>query len=485
MKRDRTGQMKHCSPSGACKVLYMPIEYVVDAKPTDSISSLPRLVLPTNFMIALRTNLSRTTDRIGATLVRFLCRSRVLSCAAFALWATSSSVFAATFIEAESSVARSTTGGLDRKLTAYGGACLGNDWGNQRGDWAEYAVDAPGGDTIVFVRYAWQKRSQSTSLPAAPPRLLLRCGGAEQIVVLPETGAWDVWKWARVPLGVVAKGAQTLRLETPQSDAPLNLDALIVAQAAETPKAVERRLLFDGSRHIRIQLSPSVKPPEMDKLFAIGEATYTFLRDYLGEEPAQKLTVHVVARAEQRDEHVGHSIGYAIYLEEARILDTSHNWVHELTHCFQRNGVWPTWLSEGEAWLTYYEAESALFGRSRQDIAFSPALWRTRLPQARAALINDNRNLLQNWGQAEFPPTKTSAAYNFANLIVAELHERYGPSLMRRYRALMREDQKADTPIQNLSVEQRDAIVVDRLSRAAGTNLRPLFTSWGFQFVAR
>jgi hypothetical protein len=56
---------------------------------------------------------------------------------------------------------------------------------------------------------------------------------------------------------------------------------------------------------------------------------------------------------------------------------------------------------------------------------------------------------------------------------------------MRRYRALMREDHKANAPAQNLSVEQRDAIVVDRLSRAAGTDLRPLFASWSFQLAPR
>ncbi|MDF2441763.1 MAG: C-terminal domain, partial [Abditibacteriota bacterium] len=417
----------------------------------------------------------------------FLWPWRVLCCAAIAVLTPSASLRAATFIEAESSVARSATGSPDRKFTAYGGACLGNDWGSRDGDWAEYAFEAPGGETSVFVRYAWQNRSGNTSLAAMPPRLRVRCNGAEQVVVLPETGAWDVWNWARVPLGVVNAGAQTLRLEALQSDAPLNLDALVVARAGETPAEVKRPLIFEGSRHIRIQLSPGVKPLETDKLFAIGEATYGFLRDYLGEEPAQRLTVHVIARAEQRDEHVGHSIGYAIYLEEARILDTGHNWVHEITHCFQRGGAWPTWLSEGEAWLTYYEAESALFGRSRQDIAFSPSLWRQRLPQARATLIVDGRNELQKWGQPGFPATKTRAAYDFANHILAELHQRYGPSLMRRYRALVREEIAREESLhaQNgassssrstqLSIEQRDGVVVDRLSRAAGADLRPLF----------
>lgn len=403
----------------------------------------------------------------------------------FLLMTTTLPVFATALIEAESSVARGGNGGLDRKLTAYGGACLGNDWGSARGDWAEYALDAPGGDAVIFLRYAWQTRAQTTSLPQ--PRLQLRLNEVEHEITLPETGAWDVWRWIGVPVGAVSKGRHALRLETLQGEAPINLDALVLARAGQTPAEVGRRLLFDGSQHIRIQFSPSVKPLETDKLFAIAEATYGFLREFLGEEPAQKLTVHIIADAEKRNDHVGHSIGYALYLEEARIWDTSHNWVHEMTHCFQRSGEWPTWLSEGEAWLTYYEAESALFGRDKAAVVFSPTLWRSRLPKARETLVVDGRNLLQQWGQPDFPSAKTAAAYNFANLILAELHDRYGPTLMRRYRALLREEQKKQTgaPSSNPSIEQRDAIVIERLSRAAGTDLRPLFSSWGFHLAAQ
>jgi hypothetical protein len=213
------------------------------------------------------------------------------------------------------------------------------------------------------------------------------------------------------------------------------MDALVVGEAGETPPEVEKRLLFDGSRHVRIQLSPSVKPMEMDKLFAIAEATHGFLRGYLGEEPARKVTVHVIAKAEQREDHVGHSIGYSMYLAESSILDTGHNWVHEMTHCFQRTGSWPTWLSEGEAWLTYHEAESAVFGKDSDKITFLPQLFRQRLPQSRQALVVDGRNLLQRWGQGDFPAAKVGAAYSFSNHILAELRERYGSDLMRRYRA--------------------------------------------------
>lgn len=400
-------------------------------------------------------------------------------CAAVSL-ATSSR--AATFIEAESAVSTQQMhggdGGLDRKLTAWGGDCLGNGWGRARGDWAHYPIDAPGGATTIHLRYARQPLT-----PTAPSgaRLRLRMGDVAREIELPSTGNWELWRWIAVPMGELAKGAHTLRLETLSENAPINLDALSVAPSNQMPLEVSRPLLFDGSRHLRIQLSPSVKPLPTDQLFAIGEATYGFLKEYLGEEPSQKLTVNVIAPAEQRNDFVGHSVGYAMYLEEAPILNTAHNWAHEMTHCFQReSGSWPTWLSEGEAWLTYFDAESSVFGRAPNDITFSPQLFRSRLPKLRETLIVENRNQLQRWGQPDFPGHKVGAAYGFSNFILAELREKYGPSLMQRYRALLREDRKQGAREENLSIEARDAAVVNRLGRAANADLRPLFASWGF-----
>jgi len=287
-----------------------------------------------------------------------------------------------------------------------------------------------------------------------------------------------------VPLGNVVAGPQTLRLESMTENAPINIDALVLAPAGQVPPEVARPLLFDGSKHIRIQLSPSVQPLEVDKLFAIGEASYSFLKEYLGEETTQRITVNIIAPAEQGNEHVGHSSGYSMYLEAGRILDTSHNWVHEMTHCFQRSsGPWPTWLSEGEAWLTSYEAETAVFGSPTGAECISPAAFAARLPEYQAALLVDGHNLLQFWGTPELPSSKLPAAYGFTNYMLGQLRQRGGPELMRRYRALLRQDAKPNAGATARTTAQSDAIVVDRLSRAAGEDLRPLFTQWGFQLA--
>lgn len=397
----------------------------------------------------------------------------------------------APLIEAESVFAsgRVVGGGKtpDRKLTAWGGACLGEGWG-QRGDWAQYDVELPDGPLVLHLRYARQQPIsplKTGALKESSAHLRVSLAGRETDFALPATVSWDVWQWIAVPLETspLARGSQVLRLEA-LDGGPVNLDALVVAAAGQRPPQVARQLLFDGSRHLRIQLSPGVKALEVDQLFAIGEATYTFLRDYLGEEPAQRLTVHVIAPAEKRDDFVGHSNGYALYLEEARIFDTGHNWVHEMTHCFQRDTIsWPTWLSEGEAWLTYYEAETALWGRAPDQIIFAPARFEARLPALRRELLADQRNWLQLWGRPGFPSHKTSAAYGFSNHILATLRQRCGPRLMSRYRALLRQEFSAEPDQENLPIEKRDAAVVDRLSRATAQDLRPLFEQWQFHLA--
>jgi hypothetical protein len=406
-------------------------------------------------------------------------------------------------IEAESALGTGRAHGgnarPDRKLTAFGGACLGNGWGRERGDWAEYSVTPPRGAATVHLRYARLAQPvQTTSAVAstantaaantpvtsasAAARLRVRIGGIERIVTLPETGDWELWRWLEVPLGEVSKGTggqSTLRLEAVDGGQPINLDALIVAPSGEVPPQVARRLLFDGSRHLRIQFSPGVRLRETDRLFAVAEASYTFLRDYLGEEPARRLTVHVIAEAERKNDFVGHSSGYAMYLDEEHIFETGHNWVHEMTHCFQRGpGRWPTWLSEGEAWLTYYEAETALFGRDHAQIALPPEYFASRLPRLRDTLIVNGQNTIQQWGEPGFADERVGAAYGFANYMLSELRRLYGPGLMRRYRVLLRAEAKDEADIQDPVA--RDTVVVQRLGRAAGADLRPLFRSWGF-----
>ncbi len=409
----------------------------------------------------------------------------IFSC--FALSALSASSNAATLIEAETACAtkqmRGGEGTPDRKLTAWGGACLGNDWGMKSGDWAQYPVEAPGDAAVLHLRYARQERrvAEQAKTPA-PARFRIQIDEFKTDFNLPETGDWELWRWIAVPIGALNKGAHSLRLQALQDGAAVNIDALMLAPADQTPVEVSRPLLFDGSRHLRIQLSPGAKDLPMEQLFAVGEATYGFLKEYLGEEPSQHLTVNIIAASESRGDFVGHSRGFAMYLEEALIMDTSHNWVHEMTHCFQReSGNWPIWLSEGEAWLTYFEAENAVFGRAADKISFSPKLLQERLSRWRETLFEGNRNTLQQWGQANFPSKKVGAAYGFSNFILFELRQKFGPQLMQRYRALLREDFKRGATENNLSPEKRDGLVVARLGRAANADLRPLFRSWGFE----
>lgn len=397
-------------------------------------------------------------------------------------------------IEAESAITTQRfVGGdnaPDRKLTAFGGACLGNGWGRVRGNWAEYDVDGTNGPATLHLRYARFPISGRTQWN---PRFELKVSvgqGPEtrsKTIELPFTGDWELWRWVEIPLGAVGAGTQKLRIESVTENAPINIDAVVLAPTGQTPAEVARPLLFDGSKHLRIQLSPSVPPLEMDRLFAIGEASYAFLKEYLGEEPKQRILVNIIGPVEQRDDHVGHSSGYSMYLEGKRIWDTGHNWVHEMTHCFQRdNGPWTTWLSEGEAWLTSYESETQVFGDPAGAEEISPDAFKARLPQYQKALLVNGQNLVQFWGTPQLPREKLGAAYGFTNYLMGQLRQRSDEGLMRRYRALLRaESPESKARFETATPQERDAIIVERLSRAAAQDWRPLFTEWGFHLDAK
>lgn len=376
----------------------------------------------------------------------------------------------------------------DRKLTAWGGACLGNDWGGAIGDWARFDAQSSGGPQVLHLRYARAPRE-----PEPDARLRVSIEGAEgaegaegvasRDVALPATGEWDLWRWIAIPVGSVAPGACRLRLES-LALAALNLDALVLSPAGLTPPEVARRLIFEAPGEkpaLRVQLGPDTANLDGKELLARARATFDFLSKYLGEEPSRALTVNIIGPEQAGRDFIGHANGHEMYLEAARAGDTGHNWVHEMTHCFQREaGPWPTWLSEGEAWLAYYQAESALWHRAPGEVRLTPAFFRERLPQYQAALVVDGRNLLQRWGQPDFPSDKVGAAYGLANFILGDLSQKFGPDLMKKYRALLRQDYARGQRDAQGSVQERDAAVVARLGRAAGQDLRPLFRSWGF-----
>lgn len=401
----------------------------------------------------------------------------------FLVFALCAHIAQAALIEAESVLAtkqfRGGDGLEDRKLTAFGGACLGNGWGMTSGDWAHYEVEG-GGAMTLHLRYArhpisGQRRWNNDFT------LKVKLDEIERTISLPFTGDWELWRWVQVQLGEVPMGKHTLQIESVTDNAPINVDALVLAPANQTPTEVARPLLFDGSKHLRIQLSPSMGALEMDKLFAIGEASYAFLKEYLGEEPSQRILINIIGPVEKRNDHVGHSIGYSMYLEGARIWETGHNWVHEMTHCFQRDsGPWSTWLSEAEAWLTSYESETAVFGDPAGAEQIGPAAFAARLPRYQAALIVNDRNLLQFWGTPQLPREKISAAYGFTNYLLGQLRLKSDAGLMKRYRALLREDAKLSRPAPP-TLEERDALIIDRLGRAAGQDFRPLFEEWRFK----
>src|SRR5690606_7898853 len=64
------------------------------------------------------------------------------------------------------------------------------------------------------------------------------------------------------------------------------------------------------------------------KTYANLQAQYDFLAEWLGRKPSQTVTVHVGPG------YGGSSNGYHMWLDSFRIDGTTHNYAHEMMHCF-------------------------------------------------------------------------------------------------------------------------------------------------------
>ena len=190
----------------------------------------------------------------------------------------------------------------------------------------------------------------------------------------------------------------------------------------------------------------------VDWIAQIGQTQYDFLLDYVGAGPEW---VHV---------HVGanYPYGFAIasrpfpemFLEARGILDTSNNWAHEMTHCFNSYfGELPHWFNESLADVVYADSEIELYQR------VSEAEMLKRFDRV------DNRS------------------YE-----LMQLRARYGRQYFRKvYRAMLARLAESRRVLRSdEALEDRNRFILSVLSEAAGENLAPVFeTEFGFNVRTR
>jgi hypothetical protein len=176
------------------------------------------------------------------------------------------------------------------------------------------------------------------------------------------------------------------------------------------------------------------------RVYQLLKAQYDFLVKFFGRKPTQPIVVHV------GPDQGGYSNGYDMWLESGRIYDTSHNYAHEMMHCFCRDyGAFPNWLFEQLADIAYCESEIYLWKR-KTDADFKNQWVRERSGQLCSLRIN------------------------------------YGPRYFPRFFDLIHQDLvSGEYKVRTDSIEHLNMDMTAYLNRAAGENAVVHLNKMGFR----
>jgi hypothetical protein len=139
--------------------------------------------------------------------------------------------------EGEAFLSQSGSDAVDFKIAASNGQCLGMNWGNRRGDFAEYEVDLhfdlPA--AVLYLRYAREGRWAAELDIYAGGKLI----GTSPGVVLKPTGGWGYtageWKYQRLFLGSMEAGKYRIKLVSLIDDGGVNIDGFFIADESFQP----------------------------------------------------------------------------------------------------------------------------------------------------------------------------------------------------------------------------------------------------------
>jgi hypothetical protein len=391
-------------------------------------------------------------------------------------------------VEAES--ARFRGGYVEEKSAASGGKVLGGGWGAAMDHFAEleFRLDAPL-DARLALRYAFDQEQFLRRFPgsAVPHSVSLTIDGREvtKELDLPDTADWNVFSNAVVPLGKLAAGPHTLRLTPAHPASDLNLDQITVGGADFQPDTRAAVLWPTHSRHFRIRLSPRVDSAAFParQVFTNLEAQYAFHYDWLGFEQKEQGLLTVMAAA---DWNAGNSTAYTnqglIYLQEREILHPGDNYAHEMFHMFESGMDYPTWWSEGMAFLVSVRSDAEIYGRPHEDIDSqiqSLRDWWTQ--EGRSKMLPEDGNRVALWGSdREQTGVGSRDLYRTANLMVYSLWLQEGDGLFKRIYALINADRAAGKyAIPAAPFEKKNRLLLDYVLRATGPERRdPVRRFW-------
>lgn len=173
---------------------------------------------------------------------------------------------------------------------------------------------------------------------------------------------------------------------------------------------------------------------------------YDFLAEYVGSAP-EVLYVHVGAHYPQG--FMMQAGPYPeMFLQSGSIADTTANFAHEMMHAFLRRfGDLPHWFNESMSDVAYADSEIELWGRRKE---------------------------------AEFLATFDRVDHRSYELM--RLRARYGRTYFRKvcHGLEARRERCLATFRDGVALEDKNELLLEVLSEAAGEDVRPLFREFGF-----
>lgn len=183
------------------------------------------------------------------------------------------------------------------------------------------------------------------------------------------------------------------------------------------------------------------------KVLALLQAQYDFLSEYVGAGP-ERIAVHLGAKYA-----CGFSIPSApapeMFLQAPRIFDTTHDYAHEMMHCFLfRYGALPHWFNESMSDVAYVDSEIELYRR-----------------------------------QEEAPFLASFDRVDHRSFELLRLRARFGREFFRKVCREMeaRREKCVAVFTPGGALEEKNRLLLAILTQAAGEDLTPLFSKeWGF-----
>jgi hypothetical protein len=391
-------------------------------------------------------------------------------------------------VHLETETARFRGGGIEASARASGGKLLGNGWGHRPDDFAEleFTLDEPR-DAALFLRYAYDREQFLTRYPNTPVPHAVRVELDGRVVSdrlpMPDTADWQIYSHARLPLGRVEAGKHVLRLSPVGPANDLNLDSVTIA-APDHPlptRAAEPTEARSGP--FRIRLSPGVDR-ETISILKVAENVriqFNYHRQWLGFTPQKEHVLTVVADKEWPNPSVSAWASNGnIYLNEKEAHTPGGNVAHEMFHAFEAGLDYPTWWSEGVAYVISMRSDKEIYGRGATmdaSVARLKSWWEM---EGRTLMVREGRNAVQLWGSDRVPADARRGLYNMANLMLYALWEREGEGFFRRFYTLVNADVKANRyRMRSLPIDQQNRLLLEYANRAAGKDLSEFWKQWG------